>query len=117
MRFYERRARGIHESCKFENESMVSPDAKDEEIDASVPQIRLFELSDGLGSAPSALRMRRIPLCSIGRMQPVIFHLAVLLLKIFLGCTNENLREEEEDAEALKAVQCHQNQHLNGLCT
>ena len=56
MRFYERRARGIHESCKFEIESMVSPDVKDGEIDAPVPPIRYFELSDGFGSAPGALQ-------------------------------------------------------------
>ena len=55
VRFYERRARGIHESCKFEIESMVSSDAKDGEIDAPVLQIRHFESSDGLGGAPSVL--------------------------------------------------------------
>ena len=43
---------------------MVSPDAKDGEIDAPVPSIRHFELSDGLGSAPSDFSMRGIPLCS-----------------------------------------------------
>ncbi len=55
--------------------------------------------------------MRAIPLCSKCSLNwedaAVIFHLAVLLLEIFLGCTNENMREAEDDADALKAEQCH----------
>jgi hypothetical protein len=84
---------------------MVTPGAKDGEIDAPVPPIRHFEWSDGLGSAPSALSMRGIPLCSKFSLNwedaAVIFHLAVLLLQLFLGCTNENMRDEDDAAEAL----------------
>ena len=67
------------------------------------------------GALPVPSSMRWIPLTgrfapnfhSIGRMQLVIFHLAVLLLIIFLICTDAIMREEEEDAEAWKAEQCH----------
>ena len=76
---------------------MVSPDAKDGEIDVPVPLIRHFEWSDGLGSTSA---------CEVFHFAPnfhsaVIFHLVVLLLQLFLGCTNENMREEDAAAEAL----------------